>query len=150
MVVQGFARDDLFVVVHDLFRTDTADHADLLLPATSQLEHFDVHHSYGHLYLQANRPSIAPLGEALPNTEVFRRLAARMGFDEPCFRDSDEAMARQALGRDDPKLAGIDLDRLLRDGFARLAVPARYAPFANGGFPTRSGKCEFWSAHLQA
>jgi anaerobic selenocysteine-containing dehydrogenase len=73
-----------------------------------------------------------------------------MGFDEPCFRDSDEAMARQALGRDDPKLAGIDLDRLLRDGFARLAVPERYAPFANGGFPTRSGKCEFWSAHLQA
>jgi anaerobic selenocysteine-containing dehydrogenase len=137
-VVQGFAREDLFVVVHDLFQTDTADYADLLLPATSQLEQFDLHHSYGHLYLQVNQPAIAPLGEALPNTELFRRLAARMGFDEPCFHDSDEAIARAALGRADPKLAGIDLDRLLN-------VPLRYAPFAQGAFPTRSGKCEFHS-----
>ncbi len=144
-VVQGFAREDLFVVVHDLFQTDTADYADILLPATSQLEQFDLHHSYGHLYLQVNQPAIAPLGEALPNTELFRRLAARMGFDEPCFRDSDEAIARAALGRADPKLAGIDLDRLLHDGFARLNVPLRYAPFAQGGFPTQSGKCEFHS-----
>ncbi|HEX6944770.1 MAG TPA: molybdopterin oxidoreductase family protein [Casimicrobiaceae bacterium] len=144
-VVQGFAREDLFVVVHDLFQTDTADYADLLLPATSQLEQFDLHHSYGHLYLQVNQPAIAPLGEALPNTELFRRLAARMGFAEPCFRDSDEAIARAALGRTDPKLTGIDLDRLLHDGFARLNVPLRYAPFAQGGFPTRSGKCEFHS-----
>jgi anaerobic selenocysteine-containing dehydrogenase len=149
-VVEGFAREDLFVVVHDLFRTDTADYADLLLPATSQLEHFDIHHSYGHLYLQANMPSIAPLGESLPNTEVFRRLARAMGFDEACFADSDEAMARQALGKPDPRLDGIDLDRLLRDGFARLNVPANYAPFAQGGFPTRSGKCEFWSEVLRA
>jgi anaerobic selenocysteine-containing dehydrogenase len=149
-VTAGFAREDLFVVVHDLFQTDTADYADILLPATSQLEHFDIHHSYGHLYLQANLPSIAPLGEALPNTELFRRLAARMGFAEPCFADSDETMARAALGRDDPRLAGVDLDVLLRDGFARLAVPARYAPFAQGGFPTRSGRCEFRSEALAA
>jgi anaerobic selenocysteine-containing dehydrogenase len=148
-VVAGFAREDLFVVVHDLFQTDTADYADLLLPATSQLEHFDIHHSYGHLYLQANAPSIAPLGEALPNTELFRRLAAHLGFAEPCFQDSDEAMARAALRSDDPKLAGIDLDRLLRDGFARLNVPERYAPFATGAFPTRSGKCEFYSEALR-
>jgi anaerobic selenocysteine-containing dehydrogenase len=147
--VAGFAREDLFVVVHDLFQTDTADYADLLLPATSQLEHFDIHQSYGHLYLQANAPSIAPLGEALPNTELFRRLAAHLGFAEPCFQDSDEAMARAALRSDDPKLAGIDLDRLLRDGFARLNVPERYAPFATGAFPTRSGKCEFYSEALR-
>jgi len=149
-VVRGFARDDLFVVVHDLFQTDTADFADILLPATSQLEHFDLHASYGHLHLQVNRPSIAPLGEALPNTEVFRRLARRMGFDEPCFADDDEAIARSALRGDDPRLAGIDLDRLLRDGFARLALPERYAPFAQGGFPTPSGRCEFVSPSLRA
>jgi len=148
-VVAGFAREDLFVVVHDLFQTDTADYADILLPATSQLEHFDVHHSYGHLYLQANLPSIAPLGEALPNTELFRRLASRMGFTETCFADSDEAMTRAALRCDDPKLAGIDLDVLLRDGFARLNVPERYAPFAEGAFPTRSGKCEFYSETMR-
>src|SRR5688572_6270382 len=149
-VVQGFAREDLFVVVHDLFQTDTADHADILLPATSQLEHFDIHHSYGHLYVQMNQPSIAPLGEAVCNTELFRRLAARMGFDEPCFRETDEQMARAAFVRDDARMQGITFDRLVRDGFARLNVPEDYAPFAHGNFPTRSGKCEFWSETLLA
>ena len=97
---RGFARDDLFCVVHEIFQTDTADFADILLPATTQLEQIDVHYSYGHLYALANNPAIAPLGEALPNTEVFRRLAARMGFTEPCFRDTDEDIARQAWRRD--------------------------------------------------
>nr|MBP6565250.1 molybdopterin-dependent oxidoreductase [Burkholderiales bacterium] len=118
-VVRGFARDDLFVVVHDLFRTDTADYADLLLPATSQLEHLDVHGSYGHLHVQANNPSIAPLGEALPNTELFRRLAAAMGYDEPCFRESDDDLARRAFRADDPRIAGWDWDAVKRDGFRR-------------------------------
>ena len=149
-VTRGFARDDLFVVVHDLFQTDTADYADLLLPATSQLEHFDIHHSYGHLYVQMNRPSIAPLGEARPNTELFRQLAQRMGFAEPCFRETDEQMARAAFHRGDPRMRGLDFDTLMRDGFGRLNVPADYAPFAQGGFPTRSGKCEFWSETLRA
>jgi anaerobic selenocysteine-containing dehydrogenase len=149
-VTRGFAREDLFVVVHDLFQTDTADYADILLPATSQLEHFDVHHSYGHLYVQVNKPSIRPLGEAVPNTELFRRLAARMGFGEPCFSDSDEAMARAAFRRDDPRMQGIDFDTLVERGFARLNVPERYAPFAQGGFPTPSGKCELWSDKLRA
>jgi len=148
-VVQGFAREDLFVVVHELLQTDTADYADILLPATSQLEHFDVHHSYGHLYVQVNQPSIAPLGEAICNTELFRRLAARMGFDEPCFRETDEQMARAAFVRDDPRMRGLEFDTLVREGFGRLNVPADYAPFAHGGFPTRSGKCEFWSDTLQ-
>ena len=149
-VVRGFARDDLFVVVHDLFRTDTADYADLLLPATSQLEHLDVHHSYGHLHVQANNPSIAPLGEALPNTELFRRLAAAMGYADPCFRESDDDLARRAFRADDPRIAGWDWDAVKRDGFRRLALPEAYAPFARGGFPTPSGRCEFSSASLAA
>jgi anaerobic selenocysteine-containing dehydrogenase len=149
-VVRGFARDDLFCVVHDLFSTDTADYADILLPATTQLEHFDVHHSYGHLYVQVNQPSIAPVGDAIRNTELFRRLAARMGFDEPCFRESDEQMARAAFRFDDEKLRGRSFDALMRDGFLRLNLPEDYAPFAQGNFPTRSGKCEFWSETLRA
>ena len=146
----GFAREDLFCVVHEIFQTDTADFADILLPATTQLEQFDVHTSYGHLYALANNPAIAPLGEALPNTEVFRRLAARMGFTEPCFGDSDETMARAAWKRDHAAARDLDLDALVRSGWQRLNVPAVYAPFAQGNFPTPSGKCEFASAPLAA
>jgi len=149
-VRKGFAREDLFVVVHEIFQTDTADFADILLPATTQLEHIDIHASYGHLYALANNPAIAPLGEALPNTEVFRRLASRMGFDEPCFADTDDDIARQAFDRNDARAASLDWDTLRRDGWRRLDVPARYAPFAEGGFPTPSGKCEFWSETMKA
>jgi anaerobic selenocysteine-containing dehydrogenase len=141
----GFAREDLFCVVHEIFRTDTADFADILLPATTQLEQFDVHSSYGHLYALANNKAIDPLGEALANTEVFRRLAARMGFTDSCFRDTDEDMARQAWRRDDARARYFDLDRLRDQGFARLNLPETYAPFAQGGFPTKSGKCELYS-----
>jgi anaerobic selenocysteine-containing dehydrogenase len=141
-VIAGFSREDLFTVVMDHFQTDTADYADILLPATTQLEHHDVHKSYGHLYMLANNPAIAPLGESLPNSEVFRRLAARMGFDEPCFRDSDEDICRTAL-------KGVDWDRLKETGWQKLDVPERFAPFAQGGFPTPSGKCEFYSAALE-
>ena len=147
-VAQGFARDDLFVVVHDLFQTDTADYADILLPATSALEHFDIHNSYGHLYVQVNYPSIAPIGESIPNTELFRRLAARMRFDEPCFAETDEEIARAAFRRDDARMQGIEFDVLMREGFGRLNLPQPYAPFAEGQFPTRSGKCEFFSQAL--
>jgi anaerobic selenocysteine-containing dehydrogenase len=130
-------------VVIDHFQTDTADYADIVLPATTQLEHYDVHKSYGHLYMLANNPAIAPVGEALPNSEIFRRLAARLGFEEPCFRDSDEDICRTALaGR-------ADWEALKRDGWQRLALPERHAPFAQGGFPTPSGKCEFYSAWLE-
>jgi len=149
-VAAGFSRDDLFCVVHEIFRTDTTDYADIVLPATTQLEQTDIHTSYGHLFAQANNAAIAPLGEAKPNTEVFRLLAARMGFTEPCFADSDDALARQAFRRDDPRAAGLDWDSLRLRGFQRLAVPATYAPFAQGGFPTPSGKCEFHSAALAA
>ena len=146
----GFARDDLFCVVHEIFQTDTADFADILLPATTQLEQIDVHSSYGHLYALANNRAIEPLGEALPNTEVFRRLAARMGFDEPCFRDSDEDIARQAFRRTDPRARGLDWDSLKEKGWQRLDVPAQYAPFAHGNFPTPSGRCEFSNAAFAA
>jgi anaerobic selenocysteine-containing dehydrogenase len=142
-VIAGFSREDLFTVVIDHFQTDTADYADIVLPATTQLEHYDVHKSYGHLYLLGNNPAIAPVGEALPNSEIFRRLAARMGFDEPCFRDSDEDICRTALG------AHHDWEALKKAGWQRLSLPQRFAPFAQGGFPTPSGKCEFYSAALE-
>ncbi|HEX2332806.1 MAG TPA: molybdopterin oxidoreductase family protein [Burkholderiales bacterium] len=141
-VIAGFSREDLFTVVMDHFQTDTADYADILLPATTQLEHYDVHKSYGHLYVLANNPAIAPVGESLPNSEVFRRLAARMGFDEGCFRDSDEDLCRTAL-------KGASWNRLKEAGWQRLEVPQRFAPFAQGGFRTPSGKCEFYSEWLE-
>ena len=149
-VVEGFSRDDLFCVVHDVFLTDTADYADIVLPATTQLEHLDVHASYGHLYVQANNPAIAPLGEAKPNTEVFRLLAARMGFGEACFRESDEDMARRAFVSADPRARGLDWETLKTQGWRRLNVPEAYAPFAEGNFPTPSGKCELYSETLRA
>jgi anaerobic selenocysteine-containing dehydrogenase len=144
-VIRGFSREDLFTVVHEQFLTDTCDYADIVLPATTQLEHTDVHTAYGHLYVIANSPAIAPLGESLPNSEVFRRLAAKVGFDEDCFRDSDEDICRQALESSDPRMRGMEWEALKRDGWRRLAVPERFAPFAHGGFPTPSGKCEFYS-----
>jgi anaerobic selenocysteine-containing dehydrogenase len=148
-VVAGFSRDDLFCVVHDVFLTDTADYADIVLPATTQLEHVDVHSSYGHLYVLANNPAIAPVGEAKPNTEVFRLLAERMGFEEPCFRESDEDIARHAFVAAHPRAQGLDWETLKREGWQRLNVPAQFAPFAEGNFPTPSGKCEFYSETLR-
>jgi anaerobic selenocysteine-containing dehydrogenase len=148
-VVQGFAREDLFTVVLEHFLTDTADYADYVLPATTQLEHLDVHRSYGHLYVVANNPAIEPLGEALPNSEIFRRLAARMGFTETCFQESDEQIAAHAFTGSDTT-AGYDWDRVRERGWWRLNVPSPYAPFAQGRFPTPSGRCEFYSARLAA
>jgi len=148
-VLAGFRREDLFCVVMDSFLTDTADYADYVLPATTQLEHADVHKSYGHLYVLANNPAIAPVGESLPNSEVFRRLAARMGFTEACFRDSDEDLCRAALRSTSPRMRGIGWEAVKESGWQRLHVAERFAPFAEGGFPTPSGKCEFYSAALE-
>jgi anaerobic selenocysteine-containing dehydrogenase len=133
-VVKGFRRDDLFTVVLEHFMTDTADHADYVLPATTQLEHLDVHTSYGHTYVLINEAAIAPVGEAKPNTQIFRELAARMGFDAACFSDSDEALARQAFKHD-----VVDFDELREKHWVKLAIAE--APFAEGGFPTASGRC---------
>ena len=131
-VVQGFRREDLFTVVLEHFLTDTADHADYVLPATTQLEHWDVLCSYGHTWVLLNEPALSPRGQSRSNAEIFRQLARRMGLNEPCFDDDDETLARHAL------TTAIDWDTLRRDGWVRLPVPQ--APFADGGFPTPSGK----------
>ncbi len=145
-VAAGFAREDLFTIVLEHFQTDTADYADLVLPATTQLEHFDVHRSYGHTYVMVNRPAIAPIGQARPNTDIFRGLAQRMGLDEPALFESDEAIGRSAFRWDDPALRGVDWTQLNEQGWAKLNLPD--APFAEGGFRTPSGKCEFASTLL--
>jgi anaerobic selenocysteine-containing dehydrogenase len=146
-VAQGFAREDLFTVVLEHFRTDTADYADYVLPATTQLEHFDVLKPYGHLYVIANNAAIDPVGEALPNTDIFRRLAAKMGFTEPCFSERDEDIAALAF-RKSGTTANYDWQIAKTQGWQRLAVPETYAPFAQGNFPTPSGRCEFHSQGL--
>ncbi len=201
-VLSGLMREDLFTVVHDQFQTDTADFADIVLPATTQLEHFDIHNSYGHLYVQSNNQAIAPLGESKPNTEMFRLLARAMGFEPELFEESDEAIAARSIrdfsssallpsrervarlcepgegasahtdhaklssnaslspspvgeastpspargeGKEQPEaLNGITLDAT-KAGPVRLNLPANWAPFAEGKFPTLSGKCELYS-----
>ncbi len=139
-VAQGFLRPELFTVVLEHFMTDTADHADYVLPATTQLEHWDIHLSYGHTDVLLNRPAIAPLGQARSNSEIFRQLAQRMGFDNPCFADDDLTLCKAAFG------VQVDFEALLSQGFTSLNIPD--APFAEGGFPTPSGKCEFFSQRL--
>ena len=139
-VAKGFARDDLFTVVLEHFQTDTADYADYILPATTQLEHWDIHTTYGHTDVMLNRPAIAPVGESKTNTQIFRELAARMGYTDACFADDDETLCKQAFGDK------VSFDALLDKGFSTLPVPD--APFANGNFPTPSGKCEFFSDSL--
>jgi anaerobic selenocysteine-containing dehydrogenase len=141
-VVKGFAREDLFTVVLEHFQTDTADYADYILPATTQLEHWDIHTTYGHTDVMLNRPAIAPVGESKTNTQIFRELAVRMGFTDACFGDDDETLCRQAFGDK------VSFDTLLHQGFSTLSIDD--APFANGHFPTVSGKCEFVSTALQA
>jgi anaerobic selenocysteine-containing dehydrogenase len=136
-VLSGLRREDLFTVVLEQFMTDTAAHAEVVLPATTQLEHLDVVFSWGHHYLTWNEPAIEPLGEAKPNTEVFRLLAARLGLDDPCFRDSDEELVEQLLAsaRD-----GVSLDGLRERGWVKLDLGQGPLPHAEGGFGTDSGK----------
>ncbi len=139
-VVKGFAREDLFTVVLEHFQTDTADYADYILPATTQLEHWDIHTTYGHTDVMLNRPAIAPVGESKTNTQIFRELAARMGYSDACFAEDDETLCKQAFGDK------VNFDTLLDQGFSTL--PVADAPFVNGNFPTSSGKCEFFSESL--
>ncbi len=150
-VRQGLAREDLFTVVLEHFQTDTADWADWVLPATTQLEHWDVHHSYGHHYVTLNRPSIPPVGESLSNAEIFRRIAARMGLREPELAESDVDLVRTALDSPDPALKGITMERLLETGYARLDLPAEYAPYAEPGRTnTPSGRIQILAPELEA
>lgn len=145
LVLQGLRRDDLFTVVLEQFQTDTADYADIVLPVTTFLEHTDLYLSYGHYYLQLARPVVPPPGETKSNVEIFRLLAARMGFDEPCFSETEDDMIRALLASDHPFVRGITLEELERQHFVRLRLAsdgAPFLPFAEGGFGTPSGKCD--------
>jgi anaerobic selenocysteine-containing dehydrogenase len=147
-VLAGLRREDLFTVVLEHFQTDTADYADILLPATTFLEHTDLYLAYGHYYLQLARPAVAPPGEAKSNVDIFRLLAARMGFHEAPFLETDDDLIRTALGGGHPFLDGITLERLDRERSIRLNVPEPFLPFAEGGFGSPSGKCEFHAETL--
>ena len=150
-VLAGMRRDDLFTVVLEQFQTDTADYADILLPSTTFLEHTDLYRAYGHYYLQLARPALEAPGEARSNVEVFRDLALRMGFDDQCFRDSEDIMMRSLLRSGHPYLDGITLERLDQEHSIRLNVSepgTPFLPFAEGGFGTPSGKCEFGAEML--
>jgi len=173
-VAEGFAREDLFTVVHEQFFTDTADYADLVLPATTFFEHKELQTAYGHYYLQISEQAIDALGECRSNFQLFADLATRMGFSEGCFRQTVDQAIDSVLDREHPWLAGIDRERLEREGHVRLnfhhgdtetrrkeedsssprftdsMVNAPFLPFANGGFTTPSGKAEFYSESLLA
>ena len=151
-VLKGLRRGDLFTVVLEQFQTDTADYADILLPATTFLEHTDAYFAYGHYYLQLARPALPAPGETRSNVDVFRLLAARMGFDAPCFHDSEDDMIRAMLASDHAFVKGITIEELDREHSIRLRVASNgdpFLPFANGGFGTPSGKCEFNAETLE-
>ena len=152
VVLRGLRREDLFTVVLEQFQTDTADYADIVLPATTFLEHTDIYFAYGHHYMPLARPALPAPGEARSNVETFRALALRMGFDEDCFRDSEDDMIRTLLGSGHPFLEGITLERLDREHFVRLNIAPGdqpFLPFAQGGFGHPSGKCEFGAETLE-
>src|SRR5215470_3281945 len=152
-VVRGFLRPDLFTVVHEQFFTDTTRYTDLLLPATTFLEHKDLQKSYGHYYVQISQPAIAPLGECKSNTDLFRELANRMGFPEPCFQETVDQMIDLALAKPHPRgwLEGITRERLEKEGHVRLNLgDGPFLPFAHGRFFTTSGKAELYSGTLAA
>lgn len=158
-VRRGLAREDLFTVVHDLFFTDTTDYADYVLPATTFLEHTDIQGAYGHYFVQLSQQAIEPLGEARSNVWLFGQLGQRMGFPEPCFRDTSEDIIRQALniGSDghstNPSMEHITLDALAQQGhvplsFYREPEQTPFLPYVSGALPTPSGKIEFYSETL--
>jgi anaerobic selenocysteine-containing dehydrogenase len=139
-VLEGLRRSDLFTVVLEQFMTDTARHADVVLPATTQLEHLDAVWSWGHHYVGLNAPAIAPRGQAKPNTEIFRLLAARMGLDDPCFRASDEDMLAELFAG---RPGGVELSELRERGWIKIDLGQGAAPHAHGEFGTPDGKLAF-------
>ncbi|HYU25975.1 MAG TPA: molybdopterin dinucleotide binding domain-containing protein, partial [Thermoanaerobaculia bacterium] len=150
-VLAGLRRDDLFTVVLEHFPTDTADYADVLLPATTQLEHEDLQKAYGHLYVMYNRRAIEPIGEALPNAEIFRRIAAAMKLHYDELKASDEELMREALTGTGATMEGITFDELRERGWMRLSVPTPHTPYRRGArLATPSGKIEIESSRLAA
>jgi len=150
LIIAGLQREDLFTVVHEQFMTDTARFADIVLPATTQFEQWELMGSWGQTYLAINPPAVAPLGEAVANSELFRRLSRAMGYSEDYLHASDEQRIRQLLSSGHAYLDGISFDSLMAQGWAKLRLPADWRPRAAGGFTTGSGKCEFYSATLAA
>ena len=151
-VMAGMRRPDLFTVVLEQFMTDTALHADIVLPSTTFLEHTDLYRAYGHYYVQLARPALPAPGETKTNVEAFRLLAERMGFKDACFAESEDDMIRGLLASGHPFLEGITLERLEQEHSVRLNVAAEgepFLPFAQGGFGTPSGKCEFGAEDLE-
>ncbi len=122
LTIEGMQREDLFTVVHEQFMTDTAKYADIILPATTQFEHYELMPSWGTRYVALNEPAIEPQGEALANTEVFRRLSARMGYTDACLHRSDEERIRLMLASGHPYIEGITFESLQRDGWAALNI----------------------------
>ena len=142
MIRRGLEREDLFTVVSEQFMTDTARYADVIFPATTQLEHVDLVTAWGHVYLGWNEPAIDPVGESVPNTELWRRLAAAMGFHDPKLFESDMSLIESTL-------IGVSIDDLRREGMIRADVPSPLLPYAEGGFGTSSGKAELYSTSLE-
>ncbi len=156
-VIRGLMRPDLFTVVHEQFFTDTTDYADIVLPATTFFEHKELQSAYGHYYLQMSNQAIEPLGECRSNVELFRDLAQRMGFEDDCFRDSVDDMIEQALNSPNPRLKGLTRERLEKEGHVRLNFDGNgssswkpFLPWAEGNFPTPSGKAELYNERLTA
>ena len=147
LVMQGLAREDLFTVVHEQVMTDTAHWADLVLPATTSMEHEDVYRSYGQFYVQLARPVLPPVGESRSNWEVFAMLARALGVAEEHYARTPEALIREILARGDASVHGITYERLVTEGSVRLDLPRPYMPFADGA-PTPSGKVELYSERL--
>lgn len=148
LIIEGLMREDLFTVVSERFMTDTARYADIVLPATTQAEQEDIMFSWGHFYISYNNRAIEPMGDSIPNTELFRRLAKVMGYDDEQFTRDDHQMVKESILWESPMLEGVTLEQLKKDGYARLNIgdPSDYAPHAEGNFPTPSGKCEFKSS----
>ena len=145
----GLAREDLLTVVLEHFQTDTADYADFVLPATTQAEHWDLQRMYGHHYMALNRPAIPPVGEARPNSAIFRGLAQAMDYTDSGFYEDDETILRNFVeAQHHPIYETVTWDALLEKGFVRLNLPQPYLPFAEGNYPTPSGKCEFYSERM--
>ena len=143
LIRKGLEREELLCVVSEHFMTDTAMYADVIFPATTQIEQTDVVTAWGHLYLGYNHAAIAPLGESVPNTELWRRLARAMGYTEPELFESDESLLQSAM-------KNVDMDRLKRDAFVRLDLPEDFRPYRDGGFATPSGRAELWSGQAKA
>lgn len=145
-IVKGLEREDLFTVVADHFISDTAAYADIVLPAAMGAEMEDMILSWGHLYLTYNAKCIEPPGEAIPNNEIFRRLAKRLGFEEENFKWSDGECLENYVAWDAPACDGYDLAYMREHGFAKLKVGTKddRAPHKNGNFPTATGKCMFY------